>query len=106
MQMRIDCSASSRNVLVESLYHVRLEVAYSLWRKSLPQPAGLVLQMICSTYSYSAVAKQYNMHFRHARKALMTALRQWQGIWYDTCKSVDRDDVERVYTRLGVGTLR
>jgi hypothetical protein len=56
LEMRVDCSASSRDVLVEYLSRIRLEVAYSLWRKSLPRPAGLVLQMVCSNLPYTTVA--------------------------------------------------
>jgi hypothetical protein len=106
LEMRVDCSASSRNVLVEYLARVRLEVAYSLWRKSLPRPAGLVLQMVCSNLPYTSVAKHYHTDPRTARKTLISALRDWQQIWHDTCKSLDRDDVENVYARLGGGTLR
>ncbi len=106
LEMRVDYSASARDVLVESLARIRLEVTYSLWRKALPQPAGLILQMICSTYSYVAAAKHYSVDFRTARKLLITSLRDWQSIWADTCKTLDREDVNYVYARLGAGALR
>jgi hypothetical protein len=100
LEARIDFSGSARNALIESLGRIRLEVAYTIWRKRLVWPA-LVLQMIYSNMPYTTVAKRFRTDPRKARRFLLTALRDWIGVRIDVEREIDREAVETVYAKLG-----
>lgn len=105
LETRIDFANSGRDQLVESLGRIRLEVAYRAWREAIPQPRTMVLDMILTDQSFVRLAHTHGMQWRTARKRLITALRMWPEMTAAARRSVDREDVETVYARLGAGEL-
>lgn len=105
LEARVDYSGSARDQLLESIGRIRLEVAYRMWRRTLPKPPRLILDMITSTQSYVGIARAYRTPWRRARTMLISALRRWEEIrevvWHD----VQRGHVEWIYERLGEGQL-
>jgi hypothetical protein len=98
---RVDCNGAGHNVLVEGLRRIRAEVAYHEWRKIIPTPKRMIIDMIVSDVSYVRQAKRYGMRWETARKRLISALRIWHECHAKATKLIDRDDVEAVYQRLG-----
>jgi len=105
MLVRVDCSGSARDQLVESLGRIRLELAYRAWRKCVPQPRRMIIDMVTTNVPYVRLAAEYGMHWRTARKRLITALRMWPEFKDFARASVGRADVGEAYERLGEGTL-
>lgn len=105
LEARVDNSGSARDALIESLGRIRLEVAYRAWRQAIPQPRRMILDMILTNVPYVRLAKSYRMHWRTARKRLITALRMWPEFRMLARHSVDEADVQEVYARLGDGVL-
>lgn len=73
---RVDQSPDPEMKFQEALGTVRLELAYSRWRRELPTP-GPVLAMIVEDCGLVAVARRYSMHERRARRLLREALDMW-----------------------------
>lgn len=105
MLVRVDCSGSARDQLVESLGRIRLELAYRAWRQCVPNPKRMIIDMVTSNVPYVRLAASYGMHWRTARKRLISALRMWPQFKDNARHFVDRDDVHAAYERLGEGTL-
>ncbi|WP_422057339.1 hypothetical protein [Sphingomonas sp.] len=105
LEARVDCSGSARDQLVESLGRIRLEVAYRAWRNSIPNPKRLIIDMVLTNTPYVRLAKEHGLHWRTARKRLISALRMWPSFKLLARHTVKRDDVEDAYARLGEGTL-
>lgn len=103
LEARVDHSGSGRDALVESLGRVRKEVAYRAWRMAIPHPKRMVLDMIVEDKGYVAVARRYRMHWRTARKILISALRMWPTFHEIATRDVDREDLRALYRRLGEG---
>ncbi|HEX5183599.1 MAG TPA: hypothetical protein VFW19_10665 [Allosphingosinicella sp.] len=77
-EMRIDCSASGRNEVREGPLAIRMQVAYSHWRRWLPDPKRMILDMIVGEPKpYSAAAKEYGVHKRKSKRLLLGALQMW-----------------------------
>lgn len=103
LEARVDCSSSSRDALVEGLKMVRLEVAYRAWREAIPTPRRMIIDMVASSNeSYVELARRHKLHWRTARKRLISALRLWPTFKKLAEDSVDRSDLAAVYARLGV----
>jgi hypothetical protein len=77
LETRVDYANSARDTLVETLRCVRVEVAYRAWRQAIPGPKAMVLDMILTNQSFVRLAQQHGLHWRTARKRLITALRMW-----------------------------
>lgn len=105
LEARVDFSASARDQLVESLGRVRLEVAYRAWRSQIPNPRRMIIDMILTNTPYVRLASSYGMHWRTARKRLVSALRLWGEVRMVTRAQIGREEVEAVYARLGEGEL-
>lgn len=105
LEARVDFSGSARDQLVESLGRVRLEVAYRAWRSQIPNPRRMIIDMILTNTPYVRLAGSYGMHWRTARKRLVSALRLWGEVRMVTRAQVDREAVQVVYARLGEGEL-
>ena len=106
LETRIDYAGSARDQLVESLARVRLEVAYRAWRRAIPEPKAMVLDMITTNQSFVQQARKHGLQWRTARRRLITALRLWPEMIAGARRDVDRQDVEALYARLGTGELR
>lgn len=77
-EMRVDCSGSGRDSLIEVIVRVRREVAYGWWRERLPSPKRAILDMLVGeTASYSTTALRYGMGKERARKLLISAIDLW-----------------------------
>lgn len=105
LEARVDCAGSARDQLIESLGRVRLELTYRAWRKCIPNPKRMIIDMVTTNVPYVRLAASHGMHWRTARKRLITALRMWPQFKDDVRHFVDRDDVNAAYARLGEGTL-
>lgn len=103
-QDRVDNAGSGRDALVEGLKRVRLEVAYTAWRKVIPTPKRMIIDMICTDHvTYVALARRHGLHWRTARKRLIKALRLWPDMRDLAFKLVDREDLDAAHARLEGG---
>ena len=75
---RIDCESSGRDILVEGILRVRREVAYTWWRKTIPAPSGLILDILTGERcSLSRSSMLHGMHRRRGLRNLLAALDLW-----------------------------
>jgi hypothetical protein len=102
---RVDNEGAGRDALIESLGRVRLEVLYSKWRKQLPMPRQMYLDIIVTGHALKASSRSHNHPWRKTRKRMIDALDRWNALRERTWSNVDRDDVEVVYRKLGCGVL-
>jgi hypothetical protein len=76
---RVDFLGSNTDLLAERIGRVRLEIAYTYWRKRIPQPRAAVLAMLTGeTKSYTRVAAEYRMGKKRAKKLVLSALAMWE----------------------------
>lgn len=100
MEARVDCSGSSGDTLVESLYDVRLERAYSEWRKLLPMPKRMILDMVTVDHRLSAIAARHNTGWPRAQRLLRNALEQWPECFARQMREIDQEDVDAAHKRV------
>lgn len=105
LEARVDNSGAAKDKLVEHLVRVRLEVTYSRWRLRLPMPRRMVLDMLLTNQPLTATARSYRMPWRKARKMLIDAIDRWIDIKERVWSTVEAEDVEDVYRKVGGGTL-
>jgi hypothetical protein len=105
LEARVDCSGSSRDILVESLGRIRAEVAYSAWCEVIPMPRQMIIDMVVRDQSYRAITNSYGINWRTARKRLITALRLWDRVRLEARNKVTDETVADIYQRLGEGML-
>jgi hypothetical protein len=105
LEARVDNAGAGRDMLIESLGRVRLEVAYTAWRNHLPMPRRMILDMILSNRSLVATARVYGVPWRQARQRLLDALDLWLSLKAATWKAIDAEDVAAIYSKLGCGIL-
>lgn len=105
MEPRVDCGGSARDMLVERLSHVRLEMTYSRWRDRLPMPRRMVIDMVISDRDLVGTARVHNVPWRQARCRLIAALDLWLELRDMVWREIDGDDAARAYRRLGEGQL-
>lgn len=105
LEARVDNAGAGRDVLIESLARVRLEVAYSSWRDRLPTPKRMVLDMVITNRPLVATARVYGVPWRKARAALIHALDRWTDIKEHVWNRIDEEDVRSIYARIGCGSL-
>lgn len=100
-ETRVDNQGSAKNVLVENIWNVRRQIAYTIWRARIPDPKRAVLDMLVGDpKSYSAIAVEYRMGKRRARKLLISAIDIWPNALDEAESSVDEEDVAAVHARL------
>ena len=97
---RVDCATGSSSYGGESLHRVCLEQAYSAWRKQLPLPRGLVLDMIREDHQLARIASRHHRSWSKAIEMLKDALDQWQQLRRETAKSISQSDVDRAQERI------
>lgn len=105
LEARVDSSGSGRDVLVERLAIVRLERAYSDWRRFLPMPRRMVIDMVLADRDLFATARVFRVSWPTARKRLIAALDRWIDIRERTWRNVDERDVLQRYAMIGCGVL-
>jgi hypothetical protein len=105
LEARVDYAGSAKDALIESLGRIRAEVAYRTWRKAIPQPKRMIIDMVLTNTPYTALAVQHGVTWRTARKRLITALRLWPSCKLEARHEVGKDEVLEAYQRLGEGVL-
>jgi hypothetical protein len=105
LEARVDCSGSGTNVLVERLYHVRLERAYSTWRAKLPMPRRMILDMIVKDRALKATARVHNMGWPRAKRLLGNALHEWAKDRKAAFDGIDERDLAYRHALLGMGVI-
>lgn len=100
LEARVDCSSGSRDVLFERLSQVRDEAAYTRWRRQIPLPRRMILDMILVDRPMSTTARMHGVQWEHAREMLIDALDLWCQLRARVAKEIDRDDISRAHARL------
>lgn len=99
LEARVDCSGSGNDKVVESLYDVRLERAYTEWRQALPVPRRMIVDMITRDYRLQAIAGRYRMGWPRAQRLLRNALQDWPDCFARAMRQIDQDDVDLAHWR-------
>lgn len=105
LEARVDNLGSARNLLIERLAHVQLEMVYSRWRQRLPVPRQLYLDMLLTPGSLFAKARSYRMGWPKARKRLIRALDNWNEIYDRIVREVDEEDVVAAHKRISADII-
>lgn len=100
MEGRVDCSGSATDKLVESLYAVRAERAYTEWRKALPMPRRMVIDMVLRDHRLKAIAARYKMGWPRAQRILRNALEDWGDFYARAMRAIDQDDLDRKHSEI------
>lgn len=101
LETRIDLEGRPHVALVEGVMRVRREQAYGRWRKMLPTPKRMVLDMIVGEpIGFTVAARRYGVHQRKARRLLISAIDRWPDCMDWACKMVSREDVVMAHARL------
>ena len=93
LEPQIDSGIDADALLWEKLGTVRLEMAYSAWRRDLGAGATVAIAVIIDDVGIAAAARRGHMHVRRARKLLIDALELWGIHWIGVCRHIDEDDV-------------
>ena len=95
LEARVDQSRRTGGMAAESIYRVRMHLAYGYWRDMLPMPKQMVLDMIVGdTIGYSVAAHRYRVHKRKAKRFLLDALNRWPMCVAHAFSMVDRQTVD------------
>lgn len=105
IEARVDCARGDRDMLVEGLARIRLEVTYSAWRNTLPIPRRAIIDLIETNRSMAATARVYKLDPRTLEKRVKQALDRWTEIKAETWRTVSKDDVRDIYSKIGCGEL-
>ncbi|WP_397586665.1 hypothetical protein [Sphingobium fuliginis] len=94
LEARVDQSKRLGGQAAESVYRVRMHLAYGYWRDMLPMPKQMVLDMVVGdTIGYSVAAHRYRVHKRKAKRFLLDALNRWPMCVAHAFSMVDRGTV-------------
>lgn len=98
---RIDCGASGRDVLVEGIISVRRQIAYTWWRERIQQPKRAILDMLTGEpKSFSAIAREYHMHKRRAKRLLIASIDLWPDAMEFAEKEADAASIAAAHAGL------
>lgn len=92
LETRVDGGGRHDGTFFERLGAVRAEIAYSAWRKALPQPAP-VLAMIVDDIGIAETARFYRMGKPRARALLIEALDLWVTMLEDAYREISAADL-------------
>ena len=106
LEARVDNSSGGRDVLIERLQQVHLEMAYTQWRQNLPTPKQMILQMVLHPGSLAMTARRYRMGWPKARKWLIRALDNWIEMRDRIASQVGQEDIEAAHKRIARVTSR
>lgn len=96
---RVDCEGSGRDYVAESLGRVRAERSYSVWRLSIPQPRGMVLDMVTEDHNLASIAARHGRNWARAVKVLKQSLAMWEQCKRDAWERIGQDDVDAAEKR-------
>lgn len=105
LEARVDNSGSASDMLIERLALVRMEVVYTAWRKKLPNPKQMFIDMIVLPGSLFGRCRSYRRSWEWGRERLLDALDEWTKDMADIVRNVDEESLERTYARLGEGKI-
>lgn len=96
LEARVD--QSRRGAVVEQLIGtVRLHMAYTRWRKMLPMPKRLVLDMLVGEpIGFTVAARRHKVHNRKARRYLLDGIDRWPACMKWAEDWVRPDDLDRI----------
>jgi len=100
LEARVDNGGGNRDASYEALKQVRAEMAYTIWRKRLPAPRPLVLEMLTAPRPMSATARKYKMGWRKARERFVRSLDEFARIHREVTKVVKNEDILRAHDGL------
>lgn len=86
--------------LREMLGMIQLEATYTAWRKTLPSPHLMIIDMLVHDRPFIAAARIYGLNWRTARKRMVQALDWWVDLRDMAIDRIDGDYVARVYARI------
>jgi len=105
-EARVDCSGTSRDALVERLNQVRDEMTYTRWRRLIPLPRRMILDMILCDRPLAATASIHGKRWETrngkpgARDLFIGALDLWCDLRERIGKDVDERDLHCAHARI------
>jgi len=94
LEARVDQSRRGGQA-AESVYRVRMHLAYGYWRAMLPAPKQMVLDMIVGdAVGYTVAARRYRVHNRKAKRCLIDALNRWPRCVGHAFSAVDEQTIQ------------
>ena len=105
LEARVDNSGAGRDILIEQIGLVRIEMAYTRWRLQLPVPRRMFLDMVTSGQPLFRTARRYGMGWPRASRLLIKALDRWIDLREKMVREVDERDVENAHKRVGGGVI-
>lgn len=100
LETRVDVTRIGDGGFFERLGQVRRELAYTMWRQSLPQPAPVLDMLTGDRVGFTVAARRYRMHNKTAKRLLIDALERWPECLGYYCKTVDQKDLDAAHARL------
>jgi hypothetical protein len=94
LEARVD-TGTRAPAIAERIHRVRMHGAYTFWRRMLPMPKGLVLDMIVGdAVGYTVAAARHRVHNRKAKRLLLEAIQRWPFCVAHAFSVVDEDLVD------------
>jgi len=97
---RVDCSGGRYDPHMESLHRVRMERAYSAWRRALPLPRRMFLDMVTEDHQLAMIARRHNRSWVWAIRALKECLDTWPDERKRAFDAIDQDDLDRAVQKV------
>ncbi|OJY68728.1 MAG: hypothetical protein BGP16_05480 [Sphingobium sp. 66-54] len=88
LETRVDSSPRG-GFFFETLGRVRIEAAYSRWRRQVGPAGPLTLTIVLDDIGIAAAAALHHMSARRARQLLVQALELWQSVYADARRDID-----------------
>jgi hypothetical protein len=103
---RVDCANTARDALVEHLGQVRDEATYSRWRKLIPLPRRMILDMVLIDRPLATTARIYGKRWestprtKGGRELFTDALDLWIDLRGRVGNEIDERDLLTAHARL------
>lgn len=103
---RVDCSNTARDALVEHLGQVRDEATYGRWRRLIPLPRRMILDMILIDRPLATTARLYGKRWestgrtKGGREMFTDALDLWTDLRDRIGRQIDERDLLTAHARL------
>lgn len=99
LEARVDYAGSAKDILVERLGFVRMEVAYSKWRTSIAMPRRMILDMVLEDRNLFVTARVYRVGWPKAKRLLREALDLWCELLWQARREIEQDDLDKAHMR-------
>ncbi len=97
---RVDCSSTARDALVEHLSQVRDEATYSRWRRLIPLPRRMILDMVLVDRPLATTARIHGVRWEKARRQFLDALDLWCDLRKRVSREIDEHDLMIAHARI------